>query len=160
MLISFLNTKTGETSVITPTSVIGTRINDHPAIVINEASGRKTTVICPMRPDDEYNGVTFEAALQNILDQLYQTERTRISGRVREDDTRRLVVYNIKWDTDGYDVNLPGRIELKYTDLLYEEECRNTDLDEDELLERVSDYLSDTYGFCHSGFMITTEEAK
>lgn len=46
---------------------------------------------------------------------------------------------NIKWDTDGEEVNLPNEIEIP--DWVDKE-------DDDE----ISDYLSDTTGFCHFGF--------
>ena len=46
---------------------------------------------------------------------------------------------NILWDTDGEEVNLPNEIEIP--DWVDKE-------DEDE----ISDYLSDTTGFCHFGF--------
>lgn len=46
---------------------------------------------------------------------------------------------NIKWDTDGEEVNLPNEIEIP--DWVDKE-------DDDE----ISDYLSDITGFCHFGF--------
>jgi len=53
-------------------------------------------------------------------------------------------VINIKWETDGYDVNLPNEIEIP-------KEFINFDgVDEDA----VSDWLSDTTGWLHDGFTI------
>ena len=52
---------------------------------------------------------------------------------------------NIKWDTDGdIDVldELPNEVEIP--DYLI--------TDEDDLLDDISDWLSDEYGFCHFGF--------
>ena len=46
---------------------------------------------------------------------------------------------NILWDTDGEEVNLPNEIEIP--DWVDKE-------DDDE----ISDYLSNTTGFCHFGF--------
>ena len=46
---------------------------------------------------------------------------------------------NILWDTDGEEVNLPN--EIKIPDWVDKE-------DDDE----ISDYLSDTTGFCHFGY--------
>ena len=53
---------------------------------------------------------------------------------------------NIKWDTDG-DMELLEELptEVEIPDYLI------TD-DEDDLLDDVSDWLSDEYGFCHFGF--------
>ena len=53
---------------------------------------------------------------------------------------------NIKWDTDGNMElleELPTEVEIP--DYLI------TD-DEDDLLDDVSDWLSDEYGFCHDAF--------
>ena len=44
---------------------------------------------------------------------------------------------NIKWDTDGEKIDLPKEIEIP-----------EGMIDDDE----ISDYLSDTIGFCHYGF--------
>lgn len=46
---------------------------------------------------------------------------------------------NIKWDTDGENIDLPDSIDIP--DYM-------TDLDE------ISDYISDQTGFCHFGFEI------
>ena len=53
---------------------------------------------------------------------------------------------NIKWDTDG-DMELLEELptEVEIPDYLI------TD-DEDDLLDDVSDWLSDEYGFCHDAF--------
>ena len=53
---------------------------------------------------------------------------------------------NIKWDTDG-DIELLEELptEVKIPDYLI------TD-DEDDLLDDISDWLSDEYGFCHDAF--------
>ena len=52
---------------------------------------------------------------------------------------------NIKWDTDG-DMELLEELptEVEIPDYLI--------TDEDDLLDDVSDWLSDEYGFCHDGF--------
>lgn len=47
-------------------------------------------------------------------------------------------VYDIKWDTDGAKVKLPTSLVVK----------SETRLDE----ERLSDFLTETYGYCHNGF--------
>ena len=57
------------------------------------------------------------------------------------------MVTNIQWDTDGDKENLmdlPAELSID-TDTL-------SISDEDEIEETISDYLSDTYGFCHYGF--------
>ena len=57
-----------------------------------------------------------------------------------------LKAINIKWDTDG-DMELLEELptEVEIPDYLI------TD-DEDDLLDDVSDWLSDEYGFCHDAF--------
>lgn len=53
-------------------------------------------------------------------------------------------VTDIKWDTDGEEVDLPDEEQI---DLDISNES-----DWDEIEEEISNYLSDTYGFCHDGF--------
>lgn len=59
-------------------------------------------------------------------------------------------ITNIKWDTDGDEevfATLPQEIDL---------EKKNFEVDgeysRDEMLDQLSDWLSDEYGFCHGGF--------
>ncbi len=65
-------------------------------------------------------------------------------------------ITNIQWDTDGDKeilATLPTEVEV-------DEDNLDIDVDEDDenyeeaLSDTVSDYLSDTYGFCHFGFNI------
>lgn len=63
----------------------------------------------------------------------------------------------IEWDTDGdkevfeslpQEVELPDRFNREnYTD-------DHGDVDETSWCEDIGDFLSDTYGFCHSGFVM------
>lgn len=53
-------------------------------------------------------------------------------------------VWNIDWDTDGVDVELPSELEV-----VVPEDSYNCDKEEDY----ISYWLSDKYGFCHNGFM-------
>ena len=62
-----------------------------------------------------------------------------------------MVVKNIKWDTDGDEEifkSLPQQIDISNVfnpdDYEYEE----------DMFDDVSDWLSDTYGFCHGGFEV------
>ena len=61
---------------------------------------------------------------------------------------------NIKWDTDG-DMELLEElpIEVEIPDYLI------TD-DEDDLLDNISDWLSDEYGFCHDGFELVNQQIE
>ena len=62
---------------------------------------------------------------------------------------------NIKWDvTDGAEDMTKKDMDKILSTLPKEVEIPDyliTD-DEDELLDEVSDWLSDEYGFCHDGF--------
>ena len=64
----------------------------------------------------------------------------------REMEETKMKAVNIKWDTDG-DMELLEELptEVEIPDYLI------TD-DEDDLLDDVSDWLSDEYGFCHDAF--------
>ena len=64
-------------------------------------------------------------------------------------------ITNIKWDTDGDEevfATLPQEIDVSE----YFLEKKNFEVDgeysRDEMLDQLSDWLSDEYGFCHGGF--------
>ena len=72
-----------------------------------------------------------------------------------EEDVERLLVSDIKWDIDEEDnkedieASLPQKILIELTpanEYLAEET--------NGYLENLSDWLSDTYGFCHNGFTV------
>lgn len=61
-------------------------------------------------------------------------------------------VVKIKWDTDG---NMKILKSLpKEIDITDEFDVNDYEDDEDQLLDDISDWLTDTYGYCHSGFEI------
>lgn len=67
---------------------------------------------------------------------------------------------NIKWDTDGdkelFD-SLPREIEIpeQFSKENYTDEDGNFgEADREEMLEDISDWLSDETGFCHAGFKL------
>lgn len=61
-------------------------------------------------------------------------------------------VVKIKWDTDG---NMKILKSLpKEIDITNEFDVNDYEDDEDQLLDDISDWLSDTYGYCHFGFEI------
>ena len=53
-----------------------------------------------------------------------------------------MLVTDIKWVTDGYDVALPTEVEVP------------NGMDDDE----IADYLSDTYGFLMEGFSLPMDD--
>ena len=64
-------------------------------------------------------------------------------------------ITNIKWDTDGDEevfATLPQEIDVPE----YFLEKKNFEVDgeysRDEMLDQLSDWLSDEYRFCHGGF--------
>lgn len=61
-------------------------------------------------------------------------------------------VVKIKWDTDD---NMKILKSLpKEIDITDEFDINDYEDDEDQLLDDVSNWLSDTYGYCHFGFEI------
>ena len=73
------------------------------------------------------------------------------------------IVKDIKWDTDGdqevFD-SLPQEItlpELFSKDKYADEDGSFGEVEYDEMKEDISDWLSDEYGFCHSGFILSEE---
>ena len=58
-------------------------------------------------------------------------------------------VYNIKWDTDGEDVDLPNELII---------EVPSDEVLEEELDDYLSDEISNVTGFCHFGFEYILED--
>jgi hypothetical protein len=58
-------------------------------------------------------------------------------------------VTNIKWDTDGEDIDLPTTLTI---DIPNEDFVR---YDPEEIDDFISDAISDISGFCHKGFSTT-----
>ena len=61
-------------------------------------------------------------------------------------------VVKIKWDTDG-DMKMLKSLP-KEIDISDEFDVKDHEDDQDQLLDDISDWLSDTYGYCHFGFEI------
>ena len=61
-------------------------------------------------------------------------------------------ITNIKWDTDG-DMKILKSLP-KEIDITDEFDVNDYEDDEDKLLDDISDWLSDTHGYCHFGFEI------
>ena len=70
----------------------------------------------------------------------FETERAGSDG----ESGYKFKVWNISWDTDGEDVDLPTELTVTVP-----EEVFASDGEEDY----ISDWLSDEYGFCHNGFL-------
>lgn len=67
------------------------------------------------------------------------------------------VAKNIQWDkTDGegnpIDVDLPNEVAVSFSELQAVEDIADNATD-DEILEALSDYLTDKYNFLHCGFV-------
>lgn len=61
-------------------------------------------------------------------------------------------VVKIKWDTDG-DKELLKTMP-KEIDISNEFDVKDYEDDEEQLLDDISDWLTDTYGYCHFGFEV------
>lgn len=61
-------------------------------------------------------------------------------------------VVKIKWDTDG-DKELLKTLP-KEIDISNEFDVKDYEDDEKQLLDDISDWLTDTYGYCHFGFEV------
>lgn len=55
------------------------------------------------------------------------------------------IATNIKYDTDGEDIDLPTEIEIDIPDFIDGE-------DGEDIEEYISDEISNRTGFCHDGF--------
>lgn len=56
------------------------------------------------------------------------------------------LIKNIKWDTDGEEVDLPTEIEVNIPN---EDFAKYT---QEEIYEYISDKITDVTGFCHKGY--------
>ena len=67
--------------------------------------------------------------------------------------SKKLLISDIRWDTDGEDVNLPEEI-------LVSEPTKEMLEDVDGYGDAICDYLSDEYGFCVDSFNAKVIEPK
>ena len=56
----------------------------------------------------------------------------------------KVLIYDIKWDTDGEKVNLPKKVEHIFDGY--------NDINDDDLLDEIADWLIDEYGYCPDDF--------
>ena len=54
----------------------------------------------------------------------------------------KIKIFNIQYDTDGEEIDLPETLTMTFPQWTTEE----------EISDLASDYISDTTGFCHNGF--------
>lgn len=59
-----------------------------------------------------------------------------------------LEAYNIKWDTDGEDIDLPTTVTVNIPNQEF------IGMTEDEVSDHVSDMITNDIGFCHMGFSL------
>lgn len=84
-----------------------------------------------------------EAIYNNMLEEKKQRFQEEVIA---------MKITNIKWDTDG-DMKILKSLP-KEIDITDEFDVNDYEDDEDKLLDDISDWLSDTYGYCHFGFEI------
>lgn len=65
-----------------------------------------------------------------------------------EEKSISVIIYDIKWDDEGYVVKpeLPEVIAHEFEGY--------DDINDEELIEEISDWLSDEYDYCHFGFKV------
>ena len=71
-------------------------------------------------------------------------------------------VANIDWDTDNdywIKKRLPEKVSIDDFELLYHDE-KLSDVDTEELKDRIADFLSNEYGYCVFGFSCDYKESK
>lgn len=55
-------------------------------------------------------------------------------------------IYDIEWDPDGKPVDLPTEVDHTFDGY--------NDITDEDLMDEISDWLSDEYSYCHFGFQI------
>ena len=88
---------------------------------------------------DEMGGSSRESKPKHAI-----YEGKHLKRRMNEESGYKFKVWDISWDTDGEDVDLPTELTV-----VVPEEVFASDGEEDY----ISDWLSDEYGFCHNGFL-------
>jgi|TARA_Y100000310_G_scaffold103387_1_gene101744 hypothetical protein len=68
-----------------------------------------------------------------------------ISELIRKKELLHLRIYDIDWDTDGVEVDLPTDLEVEWDYGLFK-----NGWDEDEVV----DWLTDEFGWCVNGFSV------
>ena len=63
-------------------------------------------------------------------------------------------IYDILWEMDGQDADLPKEIEFASDDPVYGTDGYD---DLNEYLDDISDALSDSFGYLHNGFAVTDD---
>ena len=65
-------------------------------------------------------------------------------------------IYEIKWETDGEDIDLPTEIEFDMDDPVYGPGSEGYD-DLEDYLDEMADTLSEKFEFLHDGFKISDD---
>ena len=103
---------------------------------------------------DEIIGALVKADMKSLF--LYANRDSNESlKQIKEDVNRDLIhIRNIEWDTDGEEVeSLPISVDIPVFEILDSNESLE-DLSEDDLEERLANFLSDEFGFLVFGFSI------
>lgn len=69
-----------------------------------------------------------------------------IEAAEKRDSKIKVLIYDIKWDTDVEKVNLPKKVEHIFDGY--------NDINDDDLLDEIADWLTDEYEYCHGGFNV------
>lgn len=115
---------------------------------------------------DSFTWADFEAYVPDEICEKYGFRVIRdnahilsVDGEEQLTHGRAFLVSDIEWDTDGEEVEyLPESCIVPFLSLLKKDENADDIITVDDadtlkkLEERISDYLSGSYGFCHSGF--------
>lgn len=125
--------------------IIGERYN-------STAFNRSVKLLSIDEVDRKGNGkLTVEYYGKQYVDFSFRLSETKSSAKAKSDQSKakniykaqhpKLIITDIEWDVDDEEDldSLPNRVVLQ---------GKKAMMTEDE----VSDYLSDTYGFCHYGF--------
>ena len=67
-------------------------------------------------------------------------------------------IYNIKWDIDEEDYSNEENEKLNLPNEVIHTFYEYNDINDEDLLDEIADWLSDEYGFCHDGFEVEEVE--
>lgn len=88
----------------------------------------------------------LENGRSNDLRRLLHKAYEEVENFERMESKIKVLIYDIKWDTDGEKVNLPKKVEHTFDGY--------NDINDEDLLGEIAEWLTDEYEYCHGGFNV------
>ena len=103
------------------------------------------TMLCGFLKDEREHLKALKDARDEMGGSEDEARKSKHNIYESSEDDVKFRVYDIDWDTDGEDVDLPDEVVVTVPGDVYAAAGSSS---------YISDWLSDEYGFCHNGFLI------